>query len=125
MTQVDVVRSFWAAITARDWAGMAALLHPDVIVAWPATGERFVGRDNVVAVNAEYPEGWSIQVLRVMGDEEIVVSEVEVPHEGLGVFRAASFWTVRDGVIVAGTEYWVGVGAEEPPAWRAPYAQRV
>jgi ketosteroid isomerase-like protein len=124
MTPVDVVRRLWAAIAARDWATTGALLHPDVIVEWPATGERMVGRENVVAVNAEYPEGWSIHVLRVVGDGNSVVSEVEVPHEGLGVFRAASFWTVRDGVITAGTEYWIGVGAEEPPAWRAPYTER-
>ena len=26
-------------------------------------GERIVGRDNVVAVNREYPEGWAIDVL--------------------------------------------------------------
>ena len=126
MTPSDAVRKFWAAIAARDWAGMADLLHPDVVVEWPASGERIVGRDNVVAVNREYPEGWAIDVLRVIGtDDDVAVSEVEVPHQGLGVFRAASFWTVRDGLIVSGREYWIGVGTEEPPAWRSAYAERV
>ncbi len=125
MTPQDVVQRFWAAIAARDWASMADLLHPDVVVEWPASGERIVGRDNVVAVNREYPEGWAIDVLRVIGDDDVVVSEVEVPHQGLGVFRAASFWTVRDGLIVSGREYWIGVGAEEPPAWRSAYAEKV
>ena len=126
MTPSDVVRKFWAAIAARDWAGMADLLDPDVVVEWPASGERIVGRGNVVAVNREYPEGWAIDVLRVIGtDDDVAVSEVEVPHQGFGVFRAASFWTVRDGLIVSGREYWIGVGAEEPPAWRSAYAERV
>jgi ketosteroid isomerase-like protein len=122
MSETDVVTSLWEAIAARDWERMAELLHPDVVVEWPATGERFVGRANIVAANAEYPEGWSINVLRVVGDGDCVVSEVEVPHEGLGVFRAASFWTVRDGLITSGREYWTGVGADEAPAWRAGYA---
>lgn len=125
MTPQDVVQRFWNAIAAHDWAGMADLLHPDVVVEWPASGERIVGRDNVVAVNREYPEGWAIDVLRVIGAGDDVVSEVEVPHEGIGVFRAASFWTVRDGLIESGREYWIGVGAEEPPAWRSRYAERV
>lgn len=122
-TPLDVVASLWDAIAARDWARMADLLDPDVVVEWPATAERLIGRENVVAVNAEYPEGWSIRVLRVISDGDVVVSEVEVPHEGLGVFRAASFWTVRDGRIMSGREYWIGLGADEPPQWRRPYTQ--
>lgn len=120
-----VVTNLWKAIAARDWTRMGELLDPDVVVEWPATGERFVGRANVVAVNAEYPEGWSIRVLRVLGNGDDVVSEVEVPHEGVGVFRAASFWTVRNGLITSGREYWIGVGADEAPAWRAGYAERM
>jgi ketosteroid isomerase-like protein len=53
------------------------------------------------------------------------VSEVDVPHECVGVFRAASFWTVRNGLITSGREYWIGVGADEAPAWRAGYAERM
>lgn len=65
MEAVEVVRGFWAAIAARDWAAMEELLADDVVVDWPASGERIRGRANVVAVNREYPEGWSIRVLRL------------------------------------------------------------
>ena len=34
-----------------------------------------------MAVNEEYPEGWTIQVLRIVADGDSAVSEVEVPHE--------------------------------------------
>ena len=47
---------FWAAIAERDWARMATLLAPDTVVEWSATGEPIMGRENVVAINAEYPE---------------------------------------------------------------------
>ena len=122
MQPEQVVRQLWNRISARDWPGVSQLLAPDVRLQWPATGEVFVGAGNFVAIQSEYPEGWSINVLSVLVQGRTVVSEVEVPHEEFGVFRAASFWTVGDGVITAGTEYWVTVRGEEPPDWRARYA---
>lgn len=115
------MQAFWDRIQARDWEGMRETLHDDVVVDWPASGERFVGADNVVAVNREYPEGWSIHVLNIVSSGDSVVSEVEVPHEGVGTFRVASFWHVRDGRIQRGTEYWIEVDQDEAPAWRQPF----
>lgn len=123
MTAKEVVSKFWASIEARDWATMGALLAEDVVLEWPATRELIRGRANVVAVNAEYPDGWSINVLRLHADGETVVSEVEVPQDGVGVFRAVSWWEVRDGLIAAGREYWTTVGGDERPDWRKPYTE--
>jgi ketosteroid isomerase-like protein len=125
MESAQIVRDLWERIQARDWAGAGELLADDVIVEWPVSGERIVGRENFVSVNAEYPQGWSIRVLRVVAEDDQVVSEVEVPHESMGVFRAASFWTVRDGKIVAGREYWSELGSDPSPQWRAAYVQRI
>ncbi|WP_052850977.1 nuclear transport factor 2 family protein [Streptomyces avicenniae] len=125
MDTAQVVHEFWDRMGARDWDGLRALLADDVVVDWPASGERFVGPDNVIGVNEAYPLGWSITVLSVVADGGSVVSEVEVPHEDLGVFRVASFWTVRDGRIVNGREYWTGLGTDPAPAWRARFARRI
>lgn len=119
----QVVLQLWNRIAAHDWPGVSRLLAPDIRLTWPATGEVFVGRDNFVAIQSEYPEGWTINVISTVTQGEIVVSEVEVPHEEFGMFRAASFWTVRDERITAGTEYWVTVGGEQPPEWRSRYSQ--
>lgn len=125
MEPVEVINELWRRISQRDWAGLAALLAPDLHVAWPASGELFVGPSDFVAVQSEYPTGWEIAVLKVVGAGPDVVSEVEVPHSELGaVFRAASFWTVQDGLVTAGTEYWVTVGADEVPAWRRIYGRQ-
>ncbi|BCJ74226.1 hypothetical protein CS0771_37700 [Catellatospora sp. IY07-71] len=123
MEPKQVVLALWDRMQARDWTGLAGLLAEDVAVEWPVSAERIVGRANYVAVNAEYPEGWSIRVLRVVADGASVVSEVEVPHESMGVHRAVSFWTVRDGRIVAGREYWTQPGADPSPRWRAAYVE--
>jgi ketosteroid isomerase-like protein len=54
---------------------------------------------------------------------EDVVSEVEVPHQTMGVFRVASFWTVRDGKIVRGMEYWTTIGPDPALESRPAYVQ--
>ena len=120
----DVVRGLWEAMQARDWAGAADLVDQDAVVEWPVSRERMIGRDNYVAVNREYPEGWEIRVLRVIGAGDQAASEVEVLHGTLGVFRAASFWTVSDGRVTRATEYWTGFGADEPMPGRSQYVER-
>jgi ketosteroid isomerase-like protein len=120
----DVVRSFWESMAARDWDGVRAVLSPDVVVDWVETAERFTGADAVVRVNSEYPEGWSIEVLRIVANGDVVVAEVEVPHRDVGVFRVAAFMEVSGGLITRSVEYWNHVGGAEPPAWRAGWAQR-
>jgi ketosteroid isomerase-like protein len=131
---VDTVLALWNLFEARDWPGVRALLSDDLVVELPATGERFTGADDFVAFNATYPEGWTIQVQRVVcggastapngGVAELVISEVQVPQDGVGVFAVAQFAWVRDARIVAAREFWVTCGAEEPPSWRAHLAER-
>ncbi|MBC9005258.1 MULTISPECIES: nuclear transport factor 2 family protein [Micromonospora] len=123
MDSEAVVRALWDRMQARDWTGVGDLLADDVVVEWPVSAERIVGRDHYVKINAEYPEGWSIRVLRVVASGDTVVSEVEVPHEEMGVHRVASFWTVRDGRIVDGREYWTSLGADPSPQWRSAWVQ--
>jgi ketosteroid isomerase-like protein len=104
---------------------VADLVAEGAVIEWPVSAERIPGRENYVAVNREYPEGWSINVLRVVAQGDQVVSEVEVPHEEFGTFRAASFWTVTGGKIVRGTEYWTSVGADVAPPWRSAYVEPI
>jgi ketosteroid isomerase-like protein len=127
MNAAQVVEQLWTRMQARDWTGVGALLAEDVVIDWPVSAERIRGRKNFVAVNSEYPQGWSIHILRIVAgaDGEQVVSEVDVPQEGVGLFRAVSFWTVREGLIVSGREYWTVPGADPVPAWRTPYVERI
>jgi ketosteroid isomerase-like protein len=115
----------WDRIQARDWRAVSDLLDEDLVVEWPVSAERIEGRASFVAVNSRYPEGWTIRVLRIVADGDEVVSEVEVPHETMGMSRAASFWTVRNGKIVRGREYWTSPGSDPSPQWRADYVHRI
>lgn len=124
VSPAEVVTRLWARIDERDWVGAGELLAPGVVVEWPVSRERMRGRGNYLAVQSEYPEGWAIRVLRVVGGQGEAASEVEVPMEGVGVFRVASFWQVREGLVVAGTEYWSGPETDPSPSWRAAFVER-
>lgn len=123
MDAATVIRELWTRTQARDWAGVGELVADDAVVEWPVSAERIIGRANYVAINSEYPEPWEIRLLRVISAGDEAASEVEVAHGTMGLFRAASFWTVRDGKITAGTEYWTSPGSEQPLQGREAYIE--
>jgi ketosteroid isomerase-like protein len=114
----DPVSTWWAAVVERDWDRAAAQLHPDVVVDWPATGERLRGRDAFVEVQRIFPEGWSIEVRRVLREGDGVAVEARVPH-GDEVFFCAGFYEVRDGLVVRAVEHWSGGSTLPAAPWRA------
>ena len=120
----EVVRRFWDRVEARDWNGAAGLLAEDFVAEWPHSRERFRGRDTYIAMNRAYPEGWRIEVKRVIEEGDVVACEVRVPFGDL-VSHLAGFYEVHDGLIRRGTEYWVDEGGQEPPEWRRPFSELI
>jgi ketosteroid isomerase-like protein len=118
----EPVRRLWERLEARDWDAVAAQIHPDAVVDWPNTGERMRGRENYLAVQREYPEGWHIEVLRLVDGGDVVVSEIRVDQAGKRFF-AVSLFELSGGQIVRAVEYW-SVGEPAPaPEWRAPWTE--
>jgi SnoaL-like domain len=118
----EPVRLLWERMEARDWDAVAEQLHPDVVVDWPNTAERFRGRDKFVGMNRAYPEGWHINVLRIVDGGDVVVSEVRVDQAGER-FYAASFFEVHHETIVRAVEYWSDGEPAPSPAWRGEWAE--
>ena len=114
---VRAVRQFWAALQARDWTAARACLLDDLQAVWWTSGERIDGADALIAVNARYPEGWTIQLLEVEHLQDgRVMSLARVDHPPRHFF-ATSFFQVYDGRIAGLDEYWATV--EAPPPWRS------
>ncbi len=124
MEPVEAVRSLYEAYQGRDWERARALLHPDVIVDMPATGERLLGRDDVVSFERSYPEPWGVMTVhRVFGDASGAAAEVTVNAPDGGRFAFGAFWRVEDGLLHYGVEYWVTAGGDSPPPSRASSAE--
>ncbi len=115
-----VVRGFFEAMEARDWALARTLVADDAVVDWTETGERFVGQ-RFVDVNEFYPEGWAIDVVEVLESADRAAAQVRVTL-GDDTFWCAGFYSVADGKIAAGTEHWVTAGSENPPEWRVGFS---
>jgi ketosteroid isomerase-like protein len=115
----EIVAEHWRRIQARDWDGLGVLLADDFLVEWPNAHLQIRGRENYVGFNRTYPEGWSIEVIRVIAKGTTAVSEVRVPHPTVGPYYAVSFFEVEEGLLARAREYWVEERAEEPPPERA------
>ena len=120
----DVVLRFWAAIDANDFTAAGALLHDDYVLEWPQSGERIRGRENFVAVNANYPaEGrWSVTVHRSVAENDDVVTEVTVTDGVKTTGRAITFFTIKNGRILRQVEYWPD--PFEAASWRSRWVER-
>ena len=70
---------------------MGDLLAEDFVLEWPHDLVRLRGRANFVEFNRSYPEGWSIEVLRiVVGGEHRRVGSARLPSP-VGPYYALSF----------------------------------
>jgi hypothetical protein len=111
----DVLRQLWARIDEQDWDGMATLLDPGLRASYVHTGETFDAA-GLVHFNREYPGNWraTVEELVVSGDRAVSRTRVS---DGRQTFYAASFATVRAGLVVDLVEVWTGpVGP--PPDYR-------
>ena len=123
MNAGEVVAELWRRIQARDWDGVGELIAEDLVLEWPHDQVVIRGRTNFVEFQRHYPEGWSIEVLRIVTDGTTAVSEVRVPHPTVGPWFALSFFEVEDGRIRRGREYWVAERYEEPTPDRARWLE--
>jgi hypothetical protein len=109
-----VVRLLWEAFEARDWALARTLLHPELLVEWPVTGERF-DREAFLRVNETYPETWAIELRRLTAAGDVVVAELWVDHtEPERRAWAVGRYEVEDGLIRRSTEYWAAPSEVAP-----------
>lgn len=75
-----VVTAALAALTARDWDGFAARLHPDVVHRTPGVPEPILGRDAFVLLSREAVRRapdvrFEIERLVTQGETVVVIGE--------------------------------------------------
>lgn len=92
---------------SNDFHSVSTVLASEFVLEWPQSKERIRGAERFARMNHEYPAhgAWQFTVLRVIGNETEVVSEVEIT-DGVEKAKAISFFTVEGGKIARLVEYW-------------------
>jgi limonene-1,2-epoxide hydrolase len=119
----QVVERFWVAMQTNDFKAAGEFLDDDYMLEWPQSGERIRGRENFVAINANYPAHgrWEFRIQRILAEGDQVVSDVGVT-DGTIVGRAITFSTIRAGKIIYQIEFWPD--PFEAPAWRTEWVEK-
>lgn len=121
-TSSDVVRAYWAACEARDWASFGALLADDVVYEAPQTRERVQGREAYVRFNAEYPGDWHLTVERAVGEGRHAASWTTFRVDGAEQ-NGLCFFEIDDaGRVARVTDFWPE--PYEPPPGREHLVER-
>ncbi len=104
-TAHDLVMQFWQTANARDWAGFAAVLAPDVIYEVPQTRERVRSAAHFVTFFSTWPGVWRADIVKLIADETSAVCTIDFVTEQ-GSETGIGFFEIRDGLIVKITDYW-------------------
>lgn len=113
---------FWEAAERKDFDAVRRLAQPDVTMEWPQSGERFRGRDNVIAAmqaTDEKPEMAGEPRIVGSGDLWVAIAPLRYGEE---IYQYVGVFELRDGLIQRSTELY---GPPFPaPDSRAPFAER-
>ena len=117
-----LVERFFAAQERGDVEELTALMDDDMLMTWPQSGERFRGRDNVLAAMAavaDKPEFAGEPRLVGSGSVWVLMVPLRYADE---VLHYTAVVEVEDGRIRRGTGFW---GAPFPAqAARVPFVDR-
>lgn len=117
-----LVELFWNSIIERRWEDTRHFLSEDLCIDWPHTHERIKGLNNYISLNRAYPEPWTMDVARIFETTEgVVISELSANSMDILSYCCAIF-TIVDGKIKGGTEYWLDYSPDRPE-WRRQFVE--
>lgn len=117
----EVMEQFLSAAETKDLDGMVALVHDDLVMEWPQSGERFVGREKALAAYTATEEKPDIAgEPQLAGADDLWVLRMPARY-GEDIYHYVGVFELEDGLIIRSTEYF---GAPFPanPA-RAAFAE--
>src|SRR6187551_2023048 len=105
-TNRDLVERFFAASERGDMATLTTLVDDRMVMSWPQSGERFRGRDNVLAaMTAVEVKPQFAGSPRLIGSGGVWVLMVPLRY-GEDVLQYVAVLEVADGRIRQATGYW-------------------
>ena len=114
------LNNYWEATVARDIDRSHVIYHDDVIVEFPQSGERISGERNLYELRAHYPSKVTFEILRVLGEGNLWVTELVITYDGRPV-NAVNIMEFRDGKVARETIYFAD--PFKPPQWRSQWVE--
>lgn len=142
MTDADrVMRTMAEILKAADWPRLGEVLHPDAVLEYPQSGERFRGIANIRAQFEHYPDldpggselaevigepkayalTPSYTVIGVEGSGDRGTAIIRVRYPDASMWWAVNVYELRDGRIARSRTYFAP--DFEAPDWRAQYRE--
>ena len=143
VTGREFLGRFYEAMSARDFDGLTALLHPDFVEDYPQSGERIRGAANLRSIIENYPGGLgeAVETPRFHGHDEdwlltpafTVVRVTESGDTGTGLVKVrypdgSEWWMVtlfelKDDLLYRQTILFAA--PFDPPEWRSRWVERI
>jgi hypothetical protein len=119
----QAINQFWEAARHRDVETLARLFHADAVMEWPQSGERFVGRDNVLgAIRAQDESPDIVGEPRLIGCGDVWVATAPLRY-GDAAYQYVAVYELADGRVRRATAFF-GPPFPAKPA-RAPFAEPI
>jgi hypothetical protein len=64
------------------------IYHDDVVVGFPQSGERILGKKNIYELRAHYPAKLNFRILRTRGEGNLWITELIITYDGRPVYVA-------------------------------------
>jgi hypothetical protein len=120
----DVISRYVQAISQRDYDAIREIFADDVVVEWPQSGERVVGKEACINIFSNYPGGSPqfVGLRRVMGSGDVWLSEAEMDYPGGERWITVGAFEFRDGKIAHEVDWFA-----QPfpaPEWRMQWVDQ-
>lgn len=122
MKREEMVRRFWRLFSGQRWEESKLLLHPELVVEWPQSRERFEGPDAFVDMQSAYPGNHRIEILELVASPDRIATTVYCSADTGQKAYGTSYFEFRGEWIGKIVEFWGE--PYEPPQWRERFAKR-
>jgi hypothetical protein len=117
-----LIDQLWGILEKQDWDAATDFYAEDAVEEWPQSGERIRGRQNIMAINRNYPGFPKLTPRRTLASGDIVVSEIVLDYDGQ-VYNGVSLFEFEDDKIVKQTDYFAA--PFDAPEWRSQWVEKM
>ena len=98
------IEEHWRASEDNDLDVEHAIYAADAVLDYPQSGERFRGRERIMAQRGGHPADRHFTLQRIIGRENLWVSECIITYDGVPT-HSVSIMEFADGLVVHETQY--------------------